>query len=575
MLATIDKVLRLEEKQGFRDASATVGLSRFVGARAAQLLALAEAEQSRAAVRAIDELFAAYHDLPPGERARAVADARRIVHGLLHPTRPAPSAAVASAPSRSPRPQPPAASRPARRAPAARVLALSDSVRLLPGVAETRAQALQQLGVTTVRDLLRLYPRRHIDYSNVQQIGSVLFGSMSTIQATVVTVETQRTRTGKTFVDVVVDDGTGRIHATWFNPWIARQLTPGTRVSLSGRVEQARGNLCLSNPEWEILEAETLSTGRLAPVYPLTKNLYQKQLRSFMRLALDATRGLVDDHLPEDFRREQKVLPLEQAIEWIHFPDGDTPEEARQRLEWARRRLAFDEFLTLQLGLLQRKLAWQAQPGVAIRAELETVEEFVAALPYALTGAQRRALDVILADMARPQPMTRLLQGDVGSGKTAVAASAAWVAIQAGYQVALMAPTELLAEQHLRGLTVLFAALPQQRRPVIRLLTGGIPASDRAAVYAGIADGSIDLAIGTQALIQGGLEFLNLGLVIVDEQHRFGVEQRAALRSKGHSADMLVMTATPIPRSLALTLHGDLDVVTLDELPPGRQPIIT
>ena len=305
---------------------------------------------------------------------------------------------------------------------------------------------------------------------------------MTTIQGVVQSVETQRTATGKTLVDVIVADGTGQIHATWFNPWLAKQFHAGLRVSLSGRVEQLRGNLVLKSPEWEPLEAETLNTGRLVPVYPLTKNLYQKQLRGLVRHALDAARGLIPEHLPDDFRREQQVIGLGDALEWAHFPDGETPDEAHKRLEWARRRLAFDEFLTLQLGLLQRKLQWQGQPGNSINAAPETLADFVDVLPYELTGAQRRALGEIVADMARPEPMTRLLQGDVGSGKTVVAAAAAWVAIRAGYQVALMAPTEILAEQHQRGLAELFASLPEEQRPRFGFLTGSVSALSEPAL---------------------------------------------------------------------------------------------
>jgi ATP-dependent DNA helicase RecG len=581
-LALLDKVLALEAKQGYRDASASGGLARFVGLRVAQLLEVAT-ERTRRAVRDLDARFVDYASLRPAERADAVAEGQRLVQTLLDPSAQAASPLVSAVPrapaSRSATPKPAktlaAPPKAGRHAPTAIIRSLADSVQLLPGVGPGRAAQLEVLGVQTVRDLLRLYPRHHVDYSAVQPIGSMLFGSMTTIQGVVQSVETQRTRTGKTFVDVVVADETGRIHATWFNPWLAKQLHEGMRVSLSGRVEQMRGNLTLSSPEWELLDAETLSTGRLVPVYPLTKNLYQKQVRSLVRHALDATRGLIPEHLPEDFRREQKVLGLPEAVEWAHFPEGDTPDEARQRLHWARRRLAFDEFLTLQLGLLQRKLQWQGQPGNSIHATPETLADFVDVLPYDLTGAQKRALDEILADMAKPEPMTRLLQGDVGSGKTVVAAAAAWVAIRAGYQVALMAPTEILAEQHQRGLTALFASVPAEQRPRMAFLSGSVGGAERTRVYAGVADGSIDLLIGTHALIQGTLEFANLGVAIVDEQHRFGVEQRGALRSKGRNADVLVMTATPIPRSLALTLHGDLDVSTLDELPPGRQAIET
>ncbi len=595
-LIQIQKVLRLEERQGFRNASATIGLARFVGDRTTRLLAAFDGS-TRRSVQDLDALLADYENLPMHERMSSVSTAKELIDGLIQGQPEAPLSTTA--PAREPEVVRRAANieRPADQSAAGRrqlatplknqsetapakrsgraISSLSDSVRLLPGVGESRAKLMEQIGVRTVRDVLRMYPRRHIDYSNVQKIGSVLFGHISTIQGTVQSIETSRTRTGKQLVDVVVDDGTGRIHAAFFNPWIERQLKPGVAVSLSGRIEQLRGNLCLTNPEWEILDQSTLNTGRMTPVYPLTKGLHQKTLRSLVRYALDGAAHLLDDYVPEELRRQEGVIGLIDATEWIHFPDGETPGEARRRLEASRGRLAFDEFLVLQLGLLQRKLDWQSQPGTRIDLDEDALSRFRTSLPFAMTGAQERALREILSDMGSSQPMTRLLQGDVGSGKTIVAALAAVAAVRAGYQVALMAPTELLAEQHSRGLRRVFDAGPEDLRPRLAMLTGSVGGTDREMIYEGAADGTLDFIIGTQALIQGGLEFRRLGLAIIDEQHRFGVEQRATLRGKGESPDLLVMTATPIPRTLALTLHGDLDVSTLDELPPGRQPIET
>jgi ATP-dependent DNA helicase RecG len=593
-LIQIDKVLQLEERKGFRDTAASNGLVRFVGERTARLLATAQGD-ARRQLQEIDALLGNYDRLSDADRQRSVSESRSILANLVRqpwgPMSAAPepraNARRVQTPQNSPipaqAPEPPAAPHKATASPeprrkqraSPRIGSLADSVRLLPGVGAGRATQLQQLGVETVGDLLRLYPRRYIDYGDVQPIASLLFGRMTTIHGVVESADVVRTRTGKEMVDVVVSDGTGRIHATWFNPWIARQLTPGTPVSLSGRVEQMRGNLCLMNPEWETLGAETLSTGRLTPVYPLTKNLYQKTLRPLMRAALDAGLNLVEDPLPEEVRARENVIGFAEALEWVHFPDGETSKITQDNLYAAQRRLAFDEFLTLQLGLLRRKQEWQGQPGNAVVIDEQALGAFYGLLPFELTGAQVRAVGEILADMARPEPMTRLLQGDVGSGKTIVAAIAAFSAIRAGYQVALMAPTEILAEQHGRGLEQVFAALPEELRPRLGFLTGSVSGLARETVYAGAADGSVDLLIGTQALIQGAVEYHRLGLAIVDEQHRFGVEQRGLLRGKGDAPDVLVMTATPIPRTLALTLHGDLDVSTLDELPPGRQPITT
>ena len=597
-LIQIEKVLRLEERQGFRNRAATGGIARFVGDRTSRLLAGAD-EPARRLLRELDTLLADYDRLGEPERERLLGIAQPILqslqsspsageHAAPSPTI-APPTPVASVTTRTPPPVSTPVSAPKSPLPRSRqgravttatkaapkVGTLADSVKLLPGVGDGRARQLEQIGVRTVGDLLKLYPRRYIDYSNVQKIGSLLFGHMTTIQGAVVANETTRTRTGKEMIDVVIDDGTGRIHAVWFSPWVGKQMREGMPVSLSGRVEQMRGNLCLMNPEWELLTGETLSTGRLTPVYPLTKGLYQKTLRPLIRYAIDATRHLVHDPLPDDLIREEQLVPLVQALESVHFPSGESSEDSLRQLDAAQRRLAFDELLTLQIGLVRRKQEWQGQPGIAFEIDREALNEFFELLPFELTGAQHRAIREILADMGHPEPMTRLLQGDVGSGKTIVAAAAAVAAIRAGYQVALMAPTEILAEQHVRGLTRIFDLVPEHLRPRIGFLSGSVSGAERTEIYAGVAGGNIDLLIGTHALIQGGVEMQRLGLAIVDEQHRFGVEQRAALRGKGASPDLLVMTATPIPRTLELTLHGDLDVSTLDELPPGRQPIET
>ncbi|RIK47250.1 MAG: DNA helicase RecG [Chloroflexi bacterium] len=576
-LDLFERILRHEERTGFQDTSTSLGLARFFNERAQTV-----AEQQRRPVERLAALFADYRDLSELQR-RARVDACRRALAELRAGCAAPDPTAVQQPSTAPaanrQEMPPGlqSTQPARkvvdRRP--RVGALSDSVRLLPGVGEGRARQLELLGVRTIRDLLHLYPRRHIDYSNVEKIRDLWFGRVSTIQGTVETVEESRTRTGKTLVTVAVRDETGVIHATWFNPYVAKQLQPGTRVSLSGRVEHMRGSLVLNSPEWELLESDLLSTGRLTPVYPLTKNLYQKTLRPIVRAGLDVGLPLVEEFLPADMREEEGLLGLRDALAWVHFPEGATAAEAQRNLRRAQQRLAFDEFLTLQLGLLRRKRAWQAQPGHAMPVDHEAVGRFVRALPFTLTRAQRRALREILEGLADPRPMTRMLQGDVGSGKTVVAAAAMIAAIRAGYQTALMAPTEILAEQHAHGFERLFAALPPHDRPRLGFLTGSTSGRERQTVLAGVQDGSIDLLIGTHALIQLGVEYANLGFVVIDEQHRFGVEQRAALRNKGLHPDVLVMTATPIPRTLALTLHGDLDVSTLDELPPGRQPIVT
>ena len=362
---------------------------------------------------------------------------------------------------------------------------------MLRGVGEGRARQLAALNVRTVRDLLLLLPRMHNDYSRVQPITSILFHRECTVRGEVVSLQEQRTKTGKPLVEMEISDGTGRVRATWFNPYIARQLPVGSQVAISGRVEQQRGILCFRNPEWELLDEEMLHTGRLVPVYPLTKGLYQKPLRNLTRMALDASARLLHDPLDDETRTRLELMPLPLALEAIHYP------ESLDQLRIARNRLAFDEFLVLQLGMVQRKVEWQAAEGHAFPIDPPLLAQFHATLPFQFTGAQQRALDEILQDMALPRPMSRLLQGDVGSGKTVVAASAALVAIADGFQAALLAPTEILAEQHYRSLGAIFDAMSEQERPRLALLTGKSTKAERREIDERLSAGEIDLIVGT------------------------------------------------------------------------------
>ncbi|HET7037097.1 MAG TPA: ATP-dependent DNA helicase RecG [Thermomicrobiaceae bacterium] len=554
------KVLTLEARKGFQDTAVGGGIERLLAGFASRLDGKAQP---------LSRLFAGYSRLPVEQRRERVVRAQRFLDGRLSAKQltPEPPPATASKPSAPPT----AASRPAPRRRVSRMTleSLDDPVTVLPGVGEGRRKQLEALEVRTIRDLIYLLPRRHKDYSAVQPIASILFQRECTIRGRVTDVQEARTQSGKRYVLVEIADDTGRVKASWFNPYIARQLPIGAQVAISGKVEQQRGTLLFRGPEWELLEAETLNTGRLVPVYPLTRGLYQKQVRQLTHAALDAARPLLDDPLTQPIRERHQLPPLGEALEAIHYPASEA------ELARARARLAFDEFLVLQLGLVRRKLDWQQTAGHAFPPAPEALADFLDLLPFELTGAQRRALEEIQADMAVPKPMSRLLQGDVGSGKTVVAAAAALVAIADGCQAAILAPTELLAEQHARSLSKLFGLLPEERRPALALLTGSTPAAERRAIDEGLQAGTLNLLIGTHAILEERVVFQRLGLAVIDEQHRFGVGQRHALRSKGYNPDVLVMTATPIPRSLALVIHGDLDVSVIDELPPGRQAIET
>jgi ATP-dependent DNA helicase RecG len=476
------------------------------------------------------------------------------------PDQPAPQPAPSQAP---PKPAP-RTSRPGAVIPSG----LDASVQTLRGVGPRMADRLEKLGVRTIQDMLHLFPRRYVDYSALKPINRLTYGETVTIIGTVQETRVQDHRRGRKLIHSIIGDGTATIRCTWFNqPWLANRLRAGATVMISGKVDQYLGRLVFQSPEWEPVEREQLHTGRIVPIYPLTAGLTAKVLRNQMKRVVDYWARRTPDPLPEEIRRRQGLIDLETALLQIHFPDnGD-------RLAAARRRLVFDELFVLQLGMLRLRSQWQSQPGVPLVVEDEWLDDFVGRLAFQLTSAQQRALADVRGDMASSVPMNRLLQGDVGSGKTVVAAAAMTMAVQSEAQAALMAPTEILAEQHASGISQLLAGEPDG--VCVRLLTGSLSAAEKGAVYDGLADGTVDVVVGTHALIQSGVEFKRLGLAIVDEQHRFGVEQRAALRQKGYNPHVLVMTATPIPRTLALSLYGDLDISVIDEMPPGRQPVAT
>jgi ATP-dependent DNA helicase RecG len=439
----------------------------------------------------------------------------------------------------------------------------------LPGVGPKAVAALARLGIHRVRDLLYHLPRRHLDRRSISRIADLVPGQVATVYGTVWQVQTKRSPLQHLVItEAIIKDESGFCHAVWFNqPYLVRTLSRPGEVVFSGKVEYGYGGgLQLTSPEFEFDTGDLLHTARLVPFYPKTEGITDKQLRLWVRRALDATAGALADPVPAPVLAAEGLLELGQALRQAHFPDDD---ELRAQ---AFRRLAFDEFLLIQLGVLRRRREWQeSQPGVALQAPPGLMEEFAARLPFQLTGAQRRAIREILADMARPVPMSRLLQGEVGSGKTVVAAAACLVAARNGYQAAVMAPTEVLAQQHHRTLSELLAPFGLR----VELVTGSLRKKEKAAVWEACRVGGVDVLVGTHALIQDEGEFAQLGLVIVDEQHRFGVRQRGALRRKGYNPDVLVMTATPIPRTLALSVYGDLDLSVLDELPPGRRQIKT
>ena len=450
--------------------------------------------------------------------------------------------------------------------------ALDAPLSVLYGIGPERLKDYQRLGLSTLRDVLLNFPRRYDNYATMRTINRLEYGEECSIIGTITDSRIRRFRgSERGALKVVLSDTTGAIELTFFNAshWLARALSADKQIVVAGRVQQYLGRLTMTNPDWEYLDRELLNAGRIAPVYRLTEGVTQHAMRKVAWQVVEHWARKQPDPLPAEMVARAGLLPYGETLFQIHFPDSEARREAAQH------RLAFDELLLLQLGVLRQRQDWQSATARPLAITDEAFEAFLAALPYRLTGAQRRALADIRADLQRTVPMNRLLQGDVGSGKTVVAAAAMLVAVQAGAQAALMAPTSILAEQHYRSLSNLLQSAINNPQSEIRLLQGATPQSEKEEIYAGLRSGEIKIVVGTHALIEGPVEFADLGLAVVDEQHRFGVAQRAALRGKGANPHLLVMTATPIPRTLALTVYGDLDLSTLDEAPPGRQPIQT
>lgn len=436
-------------------------------------------------------------------------------------------------------------------------------IRFLKGVGEKRALMFNKKGIKTVEDLLYLFPRSHEDRSSVKRIGDCINGETVCIDGLIYSAVSERfIRRGMSVYSLIATDESGAINIIWYNNRYVKDLfKPGQHYIFYGKIVVNRGKLEMQNPVFEKSGADKY-TGRIIPVYPLTGGLTQKIVQSAMEQAI-LDFGRIDEYIPDFIRDKYQIAEINYAMQNIHFPNDF------ESYSIARKRFVFEELLILQLALFSRKDKSAVTEG--IRFESNPVDDFLATLPFPPTNAQRRTIAEIMADCMSGRQMNRLVQGDVGSGKTAVAAAAIYACVKNGYQAAMMAPTEILASQHLETLEAFF----REHGITVVLLTGSMKAKEKRLALDMIATGAADVVVGTHALIQEGVDYKRLELVIADEQHRFGVGQRAQLSAKGHNPHMLIMSATPIPRTLALILYGDLDISIIDELPPGRKPVKT
>lgn len=582
-LEKLNKFLKLEIEIGYENRAIIGGLDKILPWWVKEARSAGMREELISFVR--DKLVA-YASLSADERPAAIDELLKLVQSETQVKVSSPPALVVEkavskpiepAPARQSRPQevhrPPVMDTTAEPENAPQI-PLDSPVTIIPGVGSKNSEVLAQIDIRTLRDVLYHFPRRYDNYSELKPINRIRYQDELTVIGKVKSSSTRPIRGGKMKItEAVIDDGTGSLRLTWFNqPYIARMLEPGNAVVVSGKVDMYLGRLVMTNPDIEEVDQDHLHTNRIVPVYPSTARMPQKSLRRIMHQAISSIAPRLSDYLPKEIRTAAGLVNLATAIQQIHFPDST------ELLNAARSRLAFDEIFFLQLGVLRQKLAWQSVTAQKFEISDDRLQEFIERLPFELTRAQQKVLHDVRSDLASGRPANRLIQGDVGSGKTIIAALAAMIVTQQDAQAAIMAPTSILAEQHYRNFRNLLSGsepgCPLQPEE-IRLLVGDTSESEKNEIRAGLESGAIKIVVGTHALLEDPVNFNRLQLAVIDEQHRFGVAQRARLRAKGENPHLLVMTATPIPRSLALTIYGDLDLSVIDEMPRGRQPVST
>jgi ATP-dependent DNA helicase RecG len=571
IIERIGKPLGFAARDNFAHVRSLTALEPFMRVQIEELRRCSTDPQD---LQRLEALFSGFDALPADQKKDRIMSATAVIAALASGRiAPAPMPAVKTH-ARGTLLHPPDAS--------ATPVALDTPIQYCKGIGPKRAELLKKIGINTVEEALFYIPWRYEDRGNLKKIGRLSIGSYETVMGEVVSAEVVETKRKwvKVF-ELLVTDKSGMLVGSWFNqPFMKKAFKPGQKVVLSGIVKSNpyRGGLPqIDNPDYEIMDDtepdSLIHAGRMVPIYRTTSGLSVRYLRSMMKTIIDSCCSTMPDVLPGHIITKYSLLSAAEAISEVHFPEQEKDIDLLNRGESAaHRRMSFEELFTLELGLALRKRGMAAaKKGIAFKPVDKLESALRAKLPYRLTTAQERVIAEIKKDMTGDRPMNRLVQGDVGCGKTIVAMIAALTAVENGYQACLMAPTEILAAQHYKNIETL--ALPLGI--MVRHLVGGLRKKAKESILAEIGSGTAGIVVGTHALIEQNVQFKHLGLAIIDEQHRFGVMQRSTLTSKGYEPDVLVMTATPIPRTLALTVYGDLDVSVIDEMPPGRSPIVT
>jgi ATP-dependent DNA helicase RecG len=584
ILARIKKPLDFASKDGFAHLKSLAALESFMRAQADELKRLSVDEKT---VSDVEALFTGFDSLAHDAKRERIIAALSLIKtiGFTKPDAPASTSSAGNPPKSGSVRQAQSVTTCPTGAPEEgdrTSLRPETPIQYCKGIGPKRAELLKKLGIATTEDALTYFPWRYEDRSNLKKIGRLSYGTYETVSGEVVSAEVAQTKRQRVKIfELLITDKSGMLIGSWFNqPFMQKTFKIGQKVILSGIVKSNpyKGGLPqIDNPEYEIMDDDDadnlIHTGRTVPIYRTTAGLSVRYLRSMMKATLDAYGATVPEMLPDGIVRKHSLMPASEALFEVHFPEKEKDLALLNRgMSAAHRRLSFEELFVLELGLAIRKRGMSDEKkGIRFQA-LNTLEMSLRkSLPFQLTGAQERVIAEIRKDMTAERPMNRLVQGDVGSGKTVIALLASLLAVENGYQACIMAPTEILAEQHYKNIT----ALAQVLGVTVRSLTGSRKKKEKEAVLAEIKSGQAQIIIGTHALIEENVQFNRLGLAVIDEQHRFGVMQRSTLTSKGYEPDVLVMTATPIPRTLALTVYGDLDVSVIDEMPKGRIPIVT